>query len=155
MNATAALLNPSTPPPLSIPGHRPAAHTLGRGGDTMTLAVRSAEALILAEPMASHSADSLARAVAVSGRSLYRGFERLRGYGPMEAVRRARLVCVHRDLAAGRPDTRVTEAAMRWGFFHLGRFSGLYLSHFGELPSETLRRSRRERTAKHGLERSC
>jgi transcriptional regulator GlxA family with amidase domain len=109
---------------------------------TVSLAVHRAEALIRATPSAPHSADSLARSVGVSSRSLYRGFERLRRYGPMEAVRRARLMCVRRDLLTGIPGTRVTDAAMRWGFFHLGRFSSLYLDYFGELPSDTLRRSR-------------
>lgn len=154
MDGTVSALNQPLTGGRTLPPRSPEAPVY-RHLDAAARAVRRAEALISAEPCASYSADSLARAVGVSGRSLYRGFERLRGYGPMEAVRRARLVCVHRDLAAGTPDTRVTEAAMRWGFFHLGRFSGLYLSHFGELPSETLRRSRSEGTAKPGLERAC
>jgi AraC-like DNA-binding protein len=100
-----------------------------------------AEVLILAEPDAPHSVESLARAAGVSERSLCRGFQRLRGCGPMAAVRRVRLQLVHRDLLAAGPDGRVTDMAMRWGFYHLGRFSRLYAAQFGELPSATHRRS--------------
>lgn len=125
-------------------------HTIGRRVplsvvdriDSVALAVRRAEALIWRQPSAPHSVDSLARTVGVSSRSLYRGFERLRGYSPMAALRRARLLSARRDLLTATPDTHVTDVAMRWGFFHLGRFSGLYLARFGELPSATLRRSR-------------
>ena len=102
--------------------------------------VTRAEALIAAHPDAPFTAGGLARAVGLSSRSLSRGFQRLRGHSPMLAVRRARLERVRRDLLAGRPADRVTDAAMRWGFFHLGRFSQLYASSFGELPSATRRR---------------
>lgn len=113
-----------------------------RARSMVHLAVRRAEQLILAELDAPQSAETLARAVGVSARSLFRGFQQLRGYGPMEAVRRARLRRVRLDLLTAVPHERVTDAAMRWGFFHLGRFSRLYSEHFGELPSETRRRSR-------------
>ena len=108
-------------------------------------AVRRAEALIAAHPDAPFTADSLAEAVGVSTRSLSRGFQGLRGYSPMAAVRRARLERVRLDLLAAASDESVTDAAMRWGFFHLGRFSRLYASHFGELPSATRRRGRAPR----------
>ena len=32
---------------------------------------------------------------------------------------------------------RVTEVAMRWGFFRQSRFAQPYRDHFGELPSAT------------------
>ena len=46
-----------------------------------------------------------------------------------------------RDLLTAGPEERVTNLAMRWGFYHLGRFSKLYATEFGELPSVTHRRS--------------
>lgn len=117
---------------------RPAA---GRQADGALLAALRADALILAEPDAPHSVESLARVAGVSARSLCRGFQRLRGCGPMAAVRRVRLQFVRRDLLEAGPDGRVTDIAMRWGFYHLGRFSRLYAAQFGELPSATHRRS--------------
>ena len=33
-----------------------------------------------------------------------------------------------------------TDVAMRWGFWHLGRFSAEYRGFFGESPGRTLRR---------------
>lgn len=118
----------------------------GRPGDPVSLAVRQAERLILSEPGATYSPTILARTIGVSRRSLFRGFQRLRGYGPMEAVRRARLLCVRRDLLAADSRERVTDVAMRWGFYHLGRFSGLYSEYFGERPSQT----RRQVLVSHG-----
>jgi transcriptional regulator GlxA family with amidase domain len=128
------------PPP--APVYRERAGAGARGVDAAELAVRRAEALILAQPDAHHTLESLARAVGASTRSLCRGFQRLRGYGPIAAVRRARLSLVRHDLLSGRPDGSVTDAAMRWGFSHLGRFSRTYAEHFGELPSDTRRRAR-------------
>jgi transcriptional regulator GlxA family with amidase domain len=109
---------------------------------TVTLGVRRAEALILTQPERPFTVNSLARAVGLSTRSLSRGFQRLRGYGPMAAVRRARLDRVRLDLLTAAPHESVTNVAMRWGFYHLGRFSGLYAAHFGELPSATRRYAR-------------
>jgi transcriptional regulator GlxA family with amidase domain len=105
------------------------------------LAARRAEALIVASAGDPISVGDLARAVGVSVRTLCRGFQHLRGYGPTEAVRRARLLRVRHDLLTAGDRDRVTDVAMRWGFCHLGRFSGVYAAHFGELPSETRRRS--------------
>jgi transcriptional regulator GlxA family with amidase domain len=111
----------------------------------MVRGVRRAEAIIAANLDARFTSDGLARAVGMSTRSLSRGFQRLRGCSPMVAVRRARLERVRLDLLNAAPHVCVTDAAMRWGFFHLGRFSGLYASHFGERPSETRRRRRTQR----------
>ena len=49
---------------------------------------------------------------------------------------------VHAALESGsRHETSVSEAAMAWGFRHLGRFSGTYFRRFGEYPGQTLRAS--------------
>ena len=52
-------------------------------------------------------------------------------------LRRSRAV-----FAAGPEETTVTDVMTRWGVWEFGRFAGIYRGHFGELPSETLRRRR-------------
>lgn len=84
----------------------------------------------------------LAAAAGVSIRSLQLGFRRTAGCGPAAFLRAVRLDRVRRELVAG--ELTVTEAATRWGFSHLGRFSGEYRARFGELPSTTRRRARPE-----------
>jgi transcriptional regulator GlxA family with amidase domain len=115
--------------------------------DPLSLAVRRAETAIRAEPGDPYSARGLASTAGVSARSLFRGFRRLRGHGPMAAVRRARLERVREDLLTADAKLSVTEIAMRWGFYHLGRFAGIYCRQFGERPSETRQRSRCARRA--------
>ncbi|MEU4833617.1 AraC family transcriptional regulator [Streptosporangium sp. NPDC023615] len=84
--------------------------------------------------------DDVARAVAVSGRSLQEGFRRHLGLSPMAYLRDVRLDRVHRELAAGDPaGCTVTGVAARWGFLHQGRFAALYRARHGQAPSQTLR----------------
>ncbi|WP_327088998.1 AraC family transcriptional regulator [Nonomuraea sp. NBC_01738] len=82
----------------------------------------------------------VARAVAVSGRSLQEGFRAHLGVAPMAHLRRVRLARVHEELTAGDPAREtVTTVAARWGFPHQGRFAALYRATYGRPPSETLR----------------
>jgi AraC-like DNA-binding protein len=54
-----------------------------------------------------------------------------------------RLERVREELLCAEPGETVTAIAMRWGFTHLARFSGIYRARFGELPSQTLALARR------------
>lgn len=92
----------------------------------------------LGEPL---SVQRVARASALSVRTLHRVIQREYGVSPMALLRRARLARVRMDLEAPGPGTTVTRTAMHWGFSHLGRFSADYARQFGEPPSETLRRA--------------
>ncbi|GAA2911403.1 AraC family transcriptional regulator [Streptosporangium fragile] len=84
--------------------------------------------------------EEIARAVAVSGRSLQEGFRRHLGLTPMAYLRDVRLDRVHEELAAGDPARcTVTGVAARWGFLHQGRFAALYRERHGQAPSRTLR----------------
>ena len=50
-----------------------------------------------------------------------------------------KLNLVHRDLKHSNPDNNsVQKIANKWGFMHMGHFSGYYTKLFGENPSKTL-----------------
>jgi AraC-like DNA-binding protein len=102
--------------------------------------VRRAEEYIEAHCDEPITAQLLATVVGVSVRTLYTGFRKHRGYTPIEFLRLVRLRRVRAALLAAPPGSSVNQLALRWGFNHLGRFSALYRKHFGESPSETLRR---------------
>ncbi|KQS58590.1 AraC family transcriptional regulator [Geodermatophilus sp. Leaf369] len=82
----------------------------------------------------------LARVGCMSVRTLHAAFQQQFGESPMSYLRRVRLDRVRSELVRSDPATvRVTEVAMRWGFFHQSRFAQQYRDRFGELPSATLR----------------
>jgi len=85
---------------------------------------------------------TLARAAGVSARTLQDGFQKFRGYSPMQYLREQRMLAVRRELMAPKHATSVTDIALKWGMNHLGRFSAYYSNQFGEMPSETLRMAR-------------
>lgn len=60
----------------------------------------------------------------------------------LEYLRRRRLASVRNCLLMPEANTTITSAATRFGFWHLGRFSGYYMQIYGELPSTTLQRAR-------------
>ena len=91
----------------------------------------------LAEPIkigevCAYSAASLSK--------LERTFQRELNMSPREYILARRLVAVHGELKkASSRSTQIARIAMDCGFSHLGRFSGAYRRHFGELPSATVR----------------
>lgn len=105
--------------------------------------VRAVEEFIFANADRPLSLGNLAVIGGVSGRSLQYTFRRHRGCSPMEFLRRIRLERVRNELLHPIHDTTVTSAAMRWGFFHLGRFAAEYRERFQESPSATLHRATR------------
>lgn len=94
------------------------------------------------------SIPSICHDIGVSQRKLQYCFQEYLGVSPATYVRLFRLNAVHRSLACG-DAWQVQDAAIRWGFFHLGHFAMAYRQLFGERPSETLERSRRN-SAKSG-----
>jgi AraC-like DNA-binding protein len=78
----------------------------------------------------------------VPGRTLLKHFQDARGTSPMRYLTSRRFEKTRVALQRATPEGNVTEIAQRWGFSHLGRFSVEYRRRFGEMPSETLRRSR-------------
>ena len=83
------------------------------------------------------TAADLARVAGVGVRTLQKWFQAAQGVSPLVYVRNARLDRVHAELTSG--SGSVTESAVRWGFYHAGRFAQQYRERFGELPSETAR----------------
>jgi AraC-like DNA-binding protein len=114
-----------------------------RGAPTRMKPSRIREAIDLIEddPLAICDLADLAAATGVGARSLQAGFHAAIGLSPMSFIRGARLDRAREELVLGSAST-VTEAAGRWGFYHLSRFGAYYRDRFGELPSETLQRRR-------------
>ena len=84
----------------------------------------------------------LCQALKVSRRTLQSSFMRIYGISPLAYLRVVRLSRARRDLLAARGSaTTVTGIATHWGFWHLARFAQQYRQQFGELPSDTLRRT--------------
>lgn len=81
----------------------------------------------------------LSRMAGVSERTLRSAFHDVLGISPKQWALRQRLAAAREALSAAAPGTTtVTEVAMSYGFFELGRFAGRYRTVFGEMPSETL-----------------
>jgi len=101
--------------------------------------VRAVRELVETSPDCPLTVAELCVRLRASRRTLQYAFEEALGINPFLYTRVIRLGKVQRELQSA---TSVTEAATRWGFWHLGNFSAEYREHFGELPSETLRRYR-------------
>jgi len=81
----------------------------------------------------------LSRMAGVTERTLRSAFHDVLGVSPKQWALRQRLAAAREALSAALPGTTtVTEVAMSYGFFELGRFAGRYRTVFGEMPSETL-----------------
>lgn len=82
----------------------------------------------------------LARVGYMSVRALHATFQHELGMSPMAHLRRIRLDRVHAELLrCSGSAVRISDVAMRWGFFHPSRFARQYHERFGELPSDTAR----------------
>jgi AraC-like DNA-binding protein len=79
----------------------------------------------------------------VSARALFRAFERSRGYSPMAFAKGVRLKRARELLMSGDPGVSVTATAFKTNFANPSRFAKDYREAFGELPSQTVSRTRR------------
>lgn len=85
------------------------------------------------------STSDVAEWVGLSVRGLQQAFQRQVGSAPNAMLRGIRLDRVREELARAAPgELTVAAVAVRWGFAHLGRFSGAYAARFGEYPRDTL-----------------
>lgn len=100
---------------------------------------RRALEIVMAEDSHPPNVAELATHVGVSERALSNSFAFAIGRSPRDFLKLARLGKAREYIlkrAAG-AESVVTAAAMKFGFWHLGRFSSYYRAQFGEYPSET------------------
>ena len=72
--------------------------------------------------------------------TLQNSFKSLFGYTPQRLLRLLKLNLVHHELyESNRQESTVLKIAQKWGFCHMGRFSGYYKNLFGETSSVTLK----------------
>lgn len=86
--------------------------------------------------------EQLAAVAGVSARTLQKASLARWGQTPLELVAARRLELVREGLSSWPGTPSVTEAAVRAGFTHLGRFAALYRRVYGESPSDTLAQAR-------------
>jgi AraC-like DNA-binding protein len=90
------------------------------------------------------SVASVCDALGVTERTLQRAFQDCLETSLRDYERERRLRGVHGAILAEGDRRSITDIAMSFGFWHLGRFSGAYAELFGCLPTETRRRVWRE-----------
>lgn len=74
-----------------------------------------------------------------SRRTLQNAFQSVWGVSPITYLKAIKLNAVRRELRSPYSlFSTVQDAAMSWGFWHMGQFSADYLALFKELPSQTL-----------------
>ncbi len=110
--------------------------------DTMPVHVRRVEAYIEANCSRPITIEALVQTAGVSARTLFRAFEKARGCSPMAFARQVRLERARTMLLKLEANASVTGVAFLCGFSNLGHFASAYRARFGELPSQTLHRSR-------------
>ena len=104
--------------------------------------VRRIEEFIEANWQRPITIERLAAEAGVSTRAIFRAFERSRGYSPMAFAKAIRLKRAREILTSGDPCVSVTAAAFKSNFASPSRFAKNYREAFGELPSETIFRTR-------------
>jgi AraC family ethanolamine operon transcriptional activator len=84
----------------------------------------------------------LCRSTGASERTLNYAFVERYGLPPARFIKAYRLNGARRDLRrVPSQESKISDVANRWGFWHLGQFAKDYRLWFGELPSATCRRN--------------
>lgn len=94
----------------------------------------------LADP-GSFDIDGLSQELGIPKRTLFRSLRRSVGLGPRKYFELKRIYQLRSQLRTADPENAtVTQLANDQGFTELGRMAGLYRTHFGETPIETLKK---------------
>src|SRR5690242_20248874 len=116
-----------------------------RAARTAAQLVAAAEAHLRARLSRPMYLDDLCRLLDVSPRTLHQAFVAARGMSPGNYLKRQRLMMVHQALESTGPEPPLVKSvALDHGFWHLGHFARDYRDLFGEAPSETVARARRD-----------
>jgi AraC family ethanolamine operon transcriptional activator len=102
--------------------------------------VDAAIELLHANPDEPVSVSAVCSALGVSERALQRAFQECIGTGLRAFERHRRLHAVHGAIISTGDRRSITEIAMSFGFWHLGRFSAAYAALYGCSPAESRRR---------------
>jgi AraC-like DNA-binding protein len=86
--------------------------------------------------------ETLSRVAGASWATLLRAFKDEFGVSPKRYMKIRRLTAVREALLERGDALRISDVANEWGFWHMGSFAADYREQFGELPSETRKRSR-------------
>lgn len=105
--------------------------------------VRRLEEFIEANWREAITIERLVAEAGVSARSLFRAFERVRGYSPIAFTKSVRLRRARDMLLSGDPTATVASAAAACNFANPGHFARYYRETYGELPSVTVARAAR------------
>jgi len=85
----------------------------------------------------------ICRATGASYRTLNYAFLDRFGVAPKQYLQATRLDGVRKEFHRKGPSAKIADVANHWGFWHMGQFAADYKRQFGELPSETLKRTHR------------
>lgn len=118
-------------------------HVRPRSFDRYREIIAQVDELISGQPAAPLYSHDLARRIGTSVRSLQLAAQAIHGMSLHGYIRLKRLRFAHCQLKSGLPGQSVKAAALDSGFRHMGEFSSLYKSVFGEVPSVTLVRAKR------------
>jgi AraC family ethanolamine operon transcriptional activator len=105
--------------------------------------IRRIDDYITSDPASAVYSDAIATECGVSVRTLGNAVRNMRGLSLHRYLRLKKLWAVRALLMSGRDGATVSSYAMSNGFYHMGEFSSVYRSTFGESPSSTLARARR------------
>lgn len=114
------------------------AHKLGSGKRRDI--VDATLAIFEAKPHIPVSVSAVCETLGVDERTLERAFRDCLGVNPRAYERERRLRAAHGLILTEGDRLSITDIAMSFGFWHLGRFAGAYAALFGCSPSETRRR---------------